>query len=118
MKFRFCMARITDNDLRPLLNHDRLPSKHRAIMIFSSLEDFFKDIGARIPFTSRRMKHVKTLEIVLGMMLISSETLPHQLNPLVFAALRHLVGLQLTHIIHVSSAQSHVMRSSFDQTVS
>ena len=69
------MARVTDNDLRPILDHGRLPSKYRAIMTFPSLEDFFEDIGARYPLNSRRMKHVMTHEIVLG--LTTSETMPH-----------------------------------------
>ena len=69
-------------------------------MTFPSSEDSFEDIEARYPFTLRRMKYVSSMkiyEIVLGMMLTTSETMPHQLSSFRFAALGHLFGLQLTH---------------------
>ena len=54
MRLRFYVARIPDNDPRPLVYHNRWPSKHRAIMTLPSSDDFFEDIEARHPFTSRR----------------------------------------------------------------
>ena len=62
MKFRFCVARILDNDPRPLVYHNRLPSKHWVILTFPSSEDFFEDIEASYPFISRRMMRVPSMK--------------------------------------------------------
>lgn len=109
MNLRFCMGRTPDNDPRPSVNRTRLPSRHWAI------DDFFDDIETRYPFTFRHVKHVPSANIhetVLGMMLATSETMPHQLNPFLFTAHRHLFSLQLSHVVPVTSAQCHSLLDS------